>query len=63
MASLPIQLDDNSGVLDEDESSRRHVRQALELTYSERLRSLTGAYPLFVVGQRRLGHPIYGEES
>jgi hypothetical protein len=57
------ELVDNVHVLDEDAESRRHIRQTLTLTYSERLRTLTGAYPLFVVGQRRIGRPIYKEET
>lgn len=58
-----MDLVDNVDSLDEDAESRRHIRQALALTYSERLRPLTDAYPLFVLGQRRCGRPIYKEET
>lgn len=63
MAQVPAKLKHNADVVDEGVESRRHIRQALALNYSERLRALTGAYPLFVVGQRRLGRPIFGEET
>lgn len=54
---------DNPELLDEDRECRRQLLQALELSPTQRLSALRGAYPIFLIGLKRLGHPVFGEHS
>lgn len=53
---------DNPLAVDEEHESRRQILQVLALEPRVRLFALTGAYSLYVIGQRRLGRPVLGED-
>jgi len=53
---------DNPLAVDEDHQSRRQILQVLALAPRERLFALSGAYSLYVIGQRRLGRPVLGQD-
>jgi hypothetical protein len=63
MTAKPSQSAEEPLAVDEESESRRQVRQTLALPAYERLRSLADAYSLYVIGQRRRGRTVFGEDA